>query len=145
MFQHANIQSKSVFSSAMTIMDAIHGWEGWREKRPIKSCRTHVELHLRSVDKRKSTQPGKGGGVPEETNDVHYATHKLVFGGTFADHEWVPESTIAQHAEEMTGMEMNNEIGIPCVLQWCMLWLLEPTTLNGTLETQGMKVATTKP
>ena len=36
----------------------------------------HVDLHQRSADKRTSTQPGKGG-VPEETDDVHYAVHKL--------------------------------------------------------------------
>ena len=50
--------------------------DGKDGERQIKSCRTHVELHIRSVDKRKSTQPGKGG-APQETNHVHYAMHKL--------------------------------------------------------------------
>ena len=31
-FRHANVQSTAVFSNAMTIMDAIYGWED-QEKR----------------------------------------------------------------------------------------------------------------
>ena len=65
------------------------------KKRPIKSCRTHVELHLRNADKRKSTQPGKGG-VPQETNHSIVPRTNWVCGGTFADHECVLGSRIAK-------------------------------------------------
>ena len=39
---------------------------------------------------------------------------------TFDDHEWVSESTITQREEEVMGIELDYEIGIPCVVQWCM-------------------------
>ena len=98
----------------------------------------HVDLHQRSADKRRNTPLGKGG-VPEETYDVHYAMHKLVCAGAFDDHEWVSESTITQQ-EEVMGMELDYEIGIPCVVRWCMLWFSAPTRLNGTLEKQDSKI-----
>ena len=45
-----------------------------------------------------------------------------VCAGTFVDHEWVSESTISQHVEEVMGRELNYGIDSPCVVQWCMLW-----------------------
>ena len=50
------------------------------------------------------------------------------------------ESTIAQHTEEVMGMELNYEIGIPCVVQWSMLWFSVPTRLNGVLGKQDLKI-----
>ena len=50
-------------------------------------------------------------------------------------------STILQHEEEVMGTELDHEIGIPCAVQWCMLWFSAPTRLNRTLEKQGMKTA----
>ena len=49
------------------------------------------------------------------------------------------ESTITQPAEEVLGMDLDYEIGLPCVAQWCMLWFSAPTRLNGTLEKQGLQ------
>ena len=57
-----------------------------------------------------------------------------VCAGTFDDHEWVSESTITQHVEEVMGMDFDYEIGIPFVVQWCMSWFSAPTRLNRTLE-----------
>ena len=37
--------------------------------------------------------------------------------GTFDDHEWVSEGTIAQHVEEVMGVELDYKIGIPRVAQ----------------------------
>ena len=59
-----------------------------------------------------------------------------VRAGTFVDHEWVSESTISQHVEEVSGMELDFEIGIPCVVQWSMLWFPAPTRLNLTVGRQ---------
>ena len=39
-----------------------------------------------------------------------------VSAGTFNDHEWVSESTITQHEEEVMGMELDYEICILCVV-----------------------------
>ena len=48
---------------------------------------------------------------------------KWVCADIFDDHEWVSESTVAQHVEEVMGMELDfSKIGSPCVVQWCMLW-----------------------
>ena len=44
-----------------------------------------------------------------------------VCAGVFDDHEWVSESTIAEQEEEVMGRELDYEICIPCVVQWCML------------------------
>ena len=63
-----------------------------------------------------------------------------VCDGTFVDHEWVSESTISQHVEEVMGMELDHKIGIPCVVQWCMLWFSAPTRLNRALERQDQKI-----
>ena len=57
-----------------------------------------------------------------------------VCAGTFVDHEWVSESTISQHVEEVLGMELDYEIGIPCVVQRSMLWFSAPSRLNGILQ-----------
>ena len=50
-----------------------------------------------------------------------------ICAGTFDDHEWVSESAITQHEEEVMGMELDYEIGVPCVVQWCMLRFSAPT------------------
>ena len=63
-----------------------------------------------------------------------------VCAGTFVDHVWVSESTISQHVEEVLGMELDYEIGIPCVVQWSMLWISAPTRLNGVLGKQELKI-----
>ena len=76
----------------------------------------HVDLHQSSSDQRTNTQPGNGG-APEETNDVTMLCTNWVCAGTFEDHEWVSESTITQPAEEVLGMELDYEIGFPCVVQ----------------------------
>ena len=45
----------------------------------------------------------------------------------FDDHEWVSESTITEQQEEVMGKEQEDEICIPCVVQWCMWWFSPPT------------------
>ena len=45
-----------------------------------------------------------------------------VCAGTFEDHGWMSEGTISQHVEELVAMQLDYEIGLPCVVQWCMLW-----------------------
>ena len=64
-----------------------------------------------------------------------------VCAGTFDDQEWLSESTITQHEEEVMGMELDFEICIPFVVQGCMIWFSAPTRLNGTLEKQGINIA----
>ena len=40
-----------------------------------------------------------------------------VCAGTFAEHEWVSESTISQHEEEILAMELDYRFDVPCVVQ----------------------------
>ena len=63
-----------------------------------------------------------------------------VCAGTFEDHEWVSESTISQHVEELVAMEQDYEIGLPCVVQWCMLWFSASTRLNEHWKEQGLNI-----
>ena len=79
-----------------------------------------------------------------------YLTRRMLFimlcvnwvcAGTFDDHEWVSESTIAMQEEEVMGMELDYENSVPCVVQWCMPWFSAPTRLIKTLERQGINVA----
>ena len=57
-----------------------------------------------------------------------------VCAGTFDDHERVSESTTAEQDEEVMGRDADDEICIPCVVQWSMLWFSAPTRSNQTLE-----------
>ena len=41
---------------------------------------------------------------------------KWVCAGTFNDHEWVSESTITQHVEEVMGIVLDYKIVIPRVV-----------------------------
>ena len=62
--------------------------DGKDGERPIKSCRTHVELHLRNADKRKALNPEKEEYLKKRIMSIVPCTN-WVCGGTFADHEWV--------------------------------------------------------
>ena len=99
----------------------------------------HVDLLQRSADKRTILNPEMEEYLKKRMMSIMLCTN-WVCAGTYEDHEWVSERTIAQHAEEVMGMEMNYDIGIPCVVQWCMLWFSAPTRLNGTLEKQDIKI-----
>ena len=54
--------------------------------------------------------------------------------GAFDDHEWVSESTIPMQEEEVMGRELDHEICVSCVVQWCMLWFSAPARMNQTSE-----------
>ena len=45
----------------------------------------------------------------------------------------VSERTIAQHEEEILGLELNYKINVPCVVQWSLLWFSAPMELNNSL------------
>ena len=116
-FRHVNVQSKAVFSYAMTIMDEIYAYVTIYTKEALTK-----------------------GQIPNPAMEEYLKKRMLsnmlctnwVCAGTFVDHEWVSESTITQHVEEVMGMELEYKICIPCVVQWCMLWFPAPTRLNRT-------------
>ena len=100
-------------------MDSIHGWEdeGERLGSKVAAC---MWIYTK-------------GALTEAAYDVIMLCTNWVCAGIFNDHEWVSESTIAPHEEELMGMDLDYKPGIPCVVQWCMLWFSAPTRLNQTL------------
>ena len=121
-FKHANVQPKAVCSDAMAIMDAIYGWED-EEKRVGSKFAACMWIYTKAV-----LTTGQILNLEmEEHLKKRMMSIKLctnwVCAGIFEDHEWVSESTISQHVEELVAMEQYYEIGLPCVVQWCMLHL----------------------
>ena len=135
-FWHANVQSKAVFSFAMTIKDAIHGWED-EEKRVGSKFAACGSTEVLTRGQMFITE--KEEYLKKRMMSILLCTN-WACAGTFEDHEWVSESTITQHAEDVMGMELDYEIGVPRVVQWCMLWFSAPARLNGTLEKQDLKI-----
>ena len=107
LFKQVNVQSKTVFSNAMTLMDQIRGWED-EEKRGIQICLVHVDLHQESIDQRTKTE-SSNGRVLEEANVVHYSLHAL---GLCRNFQWTRVGTIIQHVEEVMGVELDSVRGI---------------------------------
>ena len=128
----AHVQPKADFFFAMTVMDKICGWED--EEHCVGS---KFAACMWICSNRVLT----GGQKPTPEMEVYLKRRLLsimlcmscVFAGSFDDHEWVSESTITGQ-EEVMGKELDYEICIPCVVQWCMLWLSAPTRLNRTLR-----------
>ena len=116
--RHANVQSFAVFSDAMTILDKNCGWDD--EEKRVGSKLVHV----------------CGKRCREEYLKRRLLSSMLcmnsVCAGTLDDHEWVSESTITKHEEEVVCMELDYEICTPRVVQWCMLWFPAPTGFNRT-------------
>ena len=69
-FKHANVQSKGVFSYAMTVMDKICGWED-EEKWVRRSCGSAPK----GVDKWAKNHT-RNAGVLEATFVVHYCSRQ---------------------------------------------------------------------
>ena len=94
-FKHATVQSEAVFSHALTVMDKICGWEdeeNWAGSK-FAAC---MWIYTKGV------LIGWQKPTPEMEE---YLKRRLlsilqcvnwVCAGTFDDHEWVSESTIAQ-------------------------------------------------
>ena len=71
-----HVQHEVVFSCVMSIMDAIYGWED-EEKRVGSKFAACMWIYTKEVLTRGQILNPRDGGVPEETNDVHYGMHKL--------------------------------------------------------------------
>ena len=131
-FKHANVQSKAIFCYAMTIMDEFYGWED-EEKRVRSKFDACMWIYTKEVLTRGQTP------TPEIEEYSKRRMMSIVLfmnsfcAGTFDDHQWVSESTIAQHAEEVMGMELDHKIGIPCVVQWCMLGFSTPYKVESNI------------
>ena len=105
MFQ-ANVQSKAEISYAMTIMDAIHGWED-EEKRVGSQFAACMWIYTKEVLTRGQILNAEMQEYQRKRMMSIMLCTNWVCAGTFEDHEWVPESTSAQLAEEVLGMELD--------------------------------------
>ena len=136
---HANDQSKAVFSYAMTIMDEIYGWENEEKRVGFAAC---MWIYTQEVLTRGQIPTPEMKEYPKRCLMSIMLCMNLVCAGIFDNDEWVfDESLSTQHVEEVMGMELDYEIGSPCVVQWCMLWFSAPTRLNRTWVQQGMNIA----
>ena len=139
------MQPDAVFSHAMTIMHEVCGWED-EEKRVGSNFAACMWIYTKGVlTRRQIPTPEMEMCLKRRMMSIMLCMN-WVCAGTFDDQEWVSESTIAQHVEEVVGMELDCKIGFPCVVQWGLLWSSAPTRLNRTLEKQdfGKTKSTTK-
>ena len=115
-FRHANVQSKVVVSIAMTM------------------GRNSPHVRGSTPNKRTNTTPNMEEYLQRRMMSVMLCMN-------FDDHEWVSESTITQHVEEVMGMELDYEIGILCVVQWCMLWVFSTSEVESNIGKQRINIA----
>ena len=132
LFRHVNVQSKTVFSYALTLMDKMRGWED-EEKRVGSKFATCMWIYTKkALTKEQIPNPAMKEYLKKQKLPIMLCTN-WVCAGTFIDHEWVSESTISEYEEENLGMQVDYGLDVPCVVQWSLLWLSEPTRLNQIL------------
>ena len=114
LIRHVHVQSEAVFSYAMTMMDKIEGWEE-EERRVGSEFATCMWIY---------------------TKKIIDCLKKRMMSITFCTN-WVCAVTFV---DEVIGMELDLKIGIPCMVQWCMLLFSASIRLNRTLERQDRKI-----
>ena len=132
LFRHVNVQSKAVFSHAMTTMDMIQGWED-EEKRVGSIFAAGMWIFTKkALTKEQITNPAMEEYLKKRMLSSMLCTNS-VCAGTFVDHEWVSESTISQHMEDIVGMESDHGVEVLCVVRRSLLWFSASTRLNENL------------
>ena len=127
-FKHANVQSKAVFSYAVTVMDKICGWEDEETWVGSKFAACMWIYNIGVVTGRQKPTPEIQEYLKRQLLSIVLCT-SWVCAGTFDDHEWVSESAIAIE-EKVMGREFDYENCVSCVVQWCMLEVSAPKRLN---------------
>ena len=112
--KHANVQSEAVFSYAVTV-DKICGWED-EEKWVGSKFAACMWICMKGVltDWQKPT-PEVEEYLKRRFLSIMQCMN-WVCAGTFDDHEWFSESTIALQEEEVMGRELDYENCVPCVV-----------------------------
>ena len=98
-YRQVNVQSKAVFSHAMTLMDRIREWED--EERWVGS---KFAARMRIYTKESLT----GGQIFDPEQEKYLKRRMIsimlctnwVCAGSFVDHEWVSSRIISQQEEE---------------------------------------------
>ena len=87
-FGHVNVQSKAVFSNAMTTMDEIRGWED-EEKREGSKFKACMWIYTKeALTKRQIPNPAMEEYLKQRMLSMMLCAI-WACGGTFFDHEWV--------------------------------------------------------
>ena len=129
-----NVQSRAVFSYALTLMDKIRGWEdeeNWVASKFAACMWIYTKEAL------------TGELIFVRVQDEYLKKHIMsivlctnwVCAGAFVDHEWVSSRTIFQHTRSLS-MVLDFKIDNPCVVQWSLLWFSAPTNLNRILGSE---------
>ena len=131
--RQVNVQSKAVFSYAMTLKDKIRAWgdEGSWAGSTFAVC---VWIYTKeALTGGQILDRQQEGYLKKRIMSIILCTNWLS-AGTFVDHEWVSSRTIIQQEEEILSMALDFKIEVPCVVQWNLLWFSAPTNLNRILE-----------
>ena len=131
---HANVQSKAVFSNALTVMDKIYCWEE-EEKLVGSNIEACMWIYTKVVlcDGQESTQEYLKRWMSSIMESVNWVCEEACEG-----QEWVSDLTISIQEEEVL-VDLDYELDVPCVVQWGLLWLSAPRgsikTLTPTVQT----------
>ena len=108
-FEHANVQLETVLSFAMAILDAISGWED-EEKRVGSQFAACMWIYTKEVlTIGQMFNPKMEEHLKKRMLSIMLCAN-WACAGAFQDHEWVSESTVTHHAEEVMGMELDYEV-----------------------------------
>ena len=129
------VQSKAIFSHAVTLMDKIREWEdeeSWVGSKFAACMWIYTQEAL------------TGGQILARVQEVYLRKRiksimlctNWVCAGAFVDHEWVSSRTIIWQEEEILSMVLDFKINVPCVVHCSPFWFSAPTDLNLILGTE---------
>ena len=118
---HAHVQSKAVFSYAMTVMDKIGGWrEEQKWVGSLFAACLWICTEAVLCDELDSTQEYLRRRMLSIMESVNWVCDEAL-----EEHEWVSPLTISLKEEEVLA-ELDYEIDLLCVVQWGFLWFTAP-------------------
>ena len=126
--------SKATFSSAMTVMDKVEGWneEMWVGSKFAASMWIYTKAAL--CDGR--------GRPPQDLRQmlrIIMASVSWVTEDFLWEHEWIMETNVTLKENDIL-LALNYDIDVLCPLQWGLLWFSAPSNLNRKFENNGTKV-----
>ena len=126
---------KSVFSYAMTVMDKVEGWEEeqWVGSRLAACMWTCTKAVL--CDGRGPTHENLRRKLSTIMESVCW-----VCEDAFGDNEWRKELHGTLNENEIL-VALNHDLGVPCVIQWRLLWFSSPSRLNQRFVNNSTKIA----
>ena len=134
MFRQVNVESKAVFSYAMTMMDKNRGWED--EERWVRSkFAACMWIHTKEAL--------TGGQILNQEQEKYLKKRMMsimlctnwVCAGAFVDHEWCRQGQLSNKRKKFLAWHWIFKIDVPCVVQWSLLWFSTPMDFESHLGT----------